>query len=66
MSRKVTLAYPYTDKSGKKHNADTSPTLPDQEAIDLLHSGRARAAGSEPATSAVSTHKAASGARKEK
>lgn len=38
---KVELLYPYTDKSGKNHNADATALLPEQEAADLVHFGRA-------------------------
>lgn len=41
---KLTLAYPYTDASGKDHDADSTPDLPDDEAARLLNAGRARTA----------------------
>lgn len=41
---KVTLAYPYTDASGEQHDADSSPDLPESEAVRLLNAGRARTA----------------------
>ena len=41
---KVTLAYPYTDASGNDHDADSTPDLPDDEAVRLLNAGRARTA----------------------
>lgn len=49
---KVTLAYPYTDEAGKNHKPDTSPDLPEGEALDLLNSGRARAADAPAPTTA--------------
>lgn len=42
MSRKVTLAAPYTDRGGKKHEADATVELPDGDASNLLHLGLAR------------------------
>lgn len=39
---KVELAYPYTDADGKNHKADSTVDLPDDEARDLVHFGRAR------------------------
>jgi hypothetical protein len=39
---RVTLAYAYTDKAGKSHDADSTVNLPRAEANDLLHFGRAR------------------------
>ena len=51
---KVELLYPYTDKSGKNHNADATAFLPEQEAADLVHLGRAvepkQKAAEKPAT----------------
>ena len=40
----VEFAYPYTDKAGKNHNADATASLPLEEAKNLIHFGRARAA----------------------
>ena len=40
----VEFAYPYTDRSGKNHNADATASLPREEAKNLIHFGRARAA----------------------
>lgn len=56
---KVTLAYPYTDADGKNHNPDTTLSLPDGEAFELLASGRARAADDEPKALAKAPAKAA-------
>lgn len=39
---KVTLAYPYTDSDGKGHRADTTLSLPREDAKNLIHAGRAR------------------------
>ena len=41
---RVELAYPYTDAAGKNHNADATASLPREEAKNLIHFGRARAA----------------------
>lgn len=48
---KVAFAYPYTDKAGKKHNADATASLPREEAKNLIHFGRARVTN-ESATTA--------------
>ena len=40
---KVEFAYPYTDAAGKHHNADATASLPREEALNLIHFGRARA-----------------------
>ena len=40
---RVEFAYPYTDKAGKNHNADATASLPREEAVELIHYGRARA-----------------------
>lgn len=39
---KVTLAYPYTGPDGVEHRADSTVTLPVEDAQHLLWSGRAR------------------------
>lgn len=39
---KVTLAYPYTGPDGVEHRADSTVSLPLEEAKNLLHAGRAR------------------------
>lgn len=41
---RVEFAYPYTDKAGNNHSADASASLPREEARELIHFGRARAA----------------------
>ena len=48
----VEFAYPYTDKAGKNHNADATASLPLEEAKNLIHFGRARAA-KDPAPKAT-------------
>jgi len=42
MTRKVELAYPYTDADGKNHEADSTVDLPDETAVELVNYGRAR------------------------
>ena len=39
---KVTLAYPYTGPDGVEHRADSTASLPTEDAKNLLHAGRAR------------------------
>ena len=39
---KVTLAYPYTGPDGVEHRADSTVSLPTEDAKNLLHAGRAR------------------------
>jgi hypothetical protein len=39
---RVTLAYPYTGPDGTEHRADSTVSLPREEAKNLLHAGRAR------------------------
>lgn len=41
-TRKVVLAYPYTDADGKDHKPDVTLTLPRHEANRLLFAGLAR------------------------
>jgi DNA topoisomerase I len=41
-SKKVVLAYPYTDEDGELHKADKSIDLPTHEANRLIHAGLAR------------------------
>lgn len=41
---KVTLAYPYTGPDGIEHRADSTVSLPLEEAKNLLYGGRARPA----------------------
>lgn len=41
-SIKVTLAYDVKDAAGKNHKAGATADLPEQEAMNLVHSGRAR------------------------
>lgn len=49
---RVEFAYDYTDKAGQNHKADASASLPREEAKNLIHFGRARAA-KEPAPKAT-------------
>ena len=49
---KVEFAYPYTDKAGSNHNADATASLPREEAVELIHYGRARAVTEAPKANA--------------
>lgn len=49
---KVEFAYPYTDKAGSNHNADATASLPREEAVELIHYGRARAVNEAPKAAA--------------
>ena len=44
MSQKVTVAYEYTDASGKTHAPDATLDVEDAEAAHLIHYGLARKA----------------------
>lgn len=48
----VTLAYDYRDKKGRPHKADDVVNLPEQEAHNLVASGRARKGGTPAPTAA--------------
>ena len=54
---KVEFAYPYVDKAGKNHNADASASLPREEAVELIHYGRARAVNEAPTKAAATKEK---------
>jgi len=51
---KVTLAYPYTTPGGRKYAADSTHELPEDEAIRLLNTGRARVADANAESSNAS------------
>lgn len=51
---KVTLAWPL-ERDGVKHRADTTISVPQDEAAELLRSGRARTTDSAPGESAPDT-----------
>lgn len=45
---KVTLAYPWQGPDGVNHRADTTVTVADDVGRDLILTGKARPAGSDP------------------
>lgn len=51
---KVTLAYPYTTPGGRKYAADSTHELPEDEAVRLLNTGRARVADANAESSNAS------------
>ena len=46
---RVALAYPLTTADGEEHKADSEVDLPREQAVELIHYGRARAATTEAA-----------------
>lgn len=45
-TKTVHLLYPYTSREGKTYDGGKDASLPLQEAVDLIHLGRAEAKGS--------------------